>query len=80
MSAMATILAWLGGEVVFLEDELEKLGWRGSLGMNGFVKLTVVGIIDEVVLNKVVFTVSEGMVEHLGVATVREANSTYCWK
>ena len=63
-----------------LEDKLETLGWRGILGINGSVEWTVVDTIDEVVLNKVVFTVSEGMVERLGVAVLKATNSTDCWK
>ena len=45
-----------------LEDELEMLGWRWSLGMNGFVEWAMVDIIGEV-LNEVVFTVSKDTVE-----------------
>lgn len=45
--------------------------------MNGFVEWNV-DIIGEVVLNEVVFIVSEDTVECSGVVVVREANSTDC--
>ena len=87
LAAMAKILARLGGKAVVLEDglenfedELETLGWRGILGMNGFVEWTVVDIIDEVELNGDVITVSEDTIVSLGVAAVRATNSTKCWK
>jgi len=104
LATMAKILAWLGGKMVVLEDELEgltyelevlenvvevleyelgvfgdgnkTLAWRGSLGMNDYVEWSVVEIIDDVVLNKDEFTDSEGMVEGLGVSTIRATNST----
>ena len=70
-----------------LEDELgvfgdgnKTLGWKGSLGMNDFVEWSVVEIIDEVVINKDEFIDSKWMVEGLGVATIRGANSTDYWK
>ena len=92
--AMAKILAWLGGKVVVLDNELEgltdelevfgdvnkTLGSRGSLEMNDYVDWIVVEIIDEVVLNKNEFTDSQGMVEGLGVAVIRATNPTDCWK
>ena len=87
LAAMAKTLAWLGGKVEVIEDELgtfedkiKTLGWREKLSLNGSIEWTVVEIIKEVELNGFVFRVSEDTVESIGITVVRAAISTDCWK